>query len=290
MAQRTWCSPSEVSALLAGHSAAADTVVWAYCRMPNHVHLLAVPSVEDGLRQAFADANQRYARRVNACEGCHGHLWQERFGSCPVDGAHLWAAARYIELNPVRAHLAGTDDALVRVAPLLEAFGDWAAYLAEPEATAQVQTLRQRERTGRLAVTSSSASWRPAAAAASRPRSQDRGAGRGRRGYVYCLEHRRAATPAIRMQRRFSCVMGERGFILNCPRSPTRSPSTCAGGDGSLERRPGRSEAGLSQCRSHTVPDLLLSPVPRTLEATMMICLDNAVHDLQPLESRVDCR
>ncbi|MEO5349720.1 MAG: hypothetical protein H7836_08750, partial [Magnetococcus sp. YQC-3] len=32
-------------------------------------------------------------------------LWQERFASFPMDEAHLYVAARYVELNPVRARL-----------------------------------------------------------------------------------------------------------------------------------------------------------------------------------------
>ena len=34
-----------------------------------------------------------------------GHLWQNRFFSCAMDQAHLWAALRYVERNPVRAGL-----------------------------------------------------------------------------------------------------------------------------------------------------------------------------------------
>ena len=34
-----------------------------------------------------------------------GHLWQNRFCSCPLDESHLWAALRYVERNPVRAGL-----------------------------------------------------------------------------------------------------------------------------------------------------------------------------------------
>ncbi|MBF0400469.1 MAG: hypothetical protein HQL90_06840 [Magnetococcales bacterium] len=34
-----------------------------------------------------------------------GYLWQERFASFPMDEAHLYVAARYVELNPVRARL-----------------------------------------------------------------------------------------------------------------------------------------------------------------------------------------
>jgi len=32
--------------------------IWSYCLMPNHVHIIAVPSDEDGLRRTF-----RYVHR-----------------------------------------------------------------------------------------------------------------------------------------------------------------------------------------------------------------------------------
>ena len=59
--------------------------VWAYCLMPNHVHLIAVPPSEDGLRRAMGEAHRRYTRRVNFREGWRGHLWQGRFASYPLD-------------------------------------------------------------------------------------------------------------------------------------------------------------------------------------------------------------
>jgi len=34
--------------------------VWAYCLMPNHAHLIAVPKAEDGLRRAIGEAHRRY--------------------------------------------------------------------------------------------------------------------------------------------------------------------------------------------------------------------------------------
>lgn len=80
--------------------------VWAHCLMPNHVHLIAVPSTEDGFRRAIGEAHRRYTRRVNFREGWRGHLWQGRFASYPLDEAHLVAAARYVEQNPVKAGLA----------------------------------------------------------------------------------------------------------------------------------------------------------------------------------------
>src|SRR4030042_6340136 len=58
--------------------------VWAYCLMPNHVHLIAVPDSENGLRRAIGEAHRRYTRRINFREGWRGHLWQGRFGSFPM--------------------------------------------------------------------------------------------------------------------------------------------------------------------------------------------------------------
>ncbi len=55
--------------------------VWAYCLMPNHVHLIVVPDSEDGLRRALGETHRRYTRRINFREGWRGYLWQGRFGS-----------------------------------------------------------------------------------------------------------------------------------------------------------------------------------------------------------------
>ena len=92
-------------------------------------------------------------------------MWQGRYGAVAMDEPHLAAAARYVALNPVRArlvdraeawpwssaraHLAGRDDRLVEVRPLLDRFGDFAALLSggdDPEAT---RALRMAETTGR---------------------------------------------------------------------------------------------------------------------------------------------
>jgi putative transposase len=34
--------------------------IWAYCLTPNHVHLIAVPKNENGLRRAIGEARRRY--------------------------------------------------------------------------------------------------------------------------------------------------------------------------------------------------------------------------------------
>lgn len=75
------------------------------------MHLIAVPESEDGLRRAIGEAHWRYTRKVNFCEGWKGHLWQGRFASFLMDESYLFAAIRYVELNPVRAGLVETPDA-----------------------------------------------------------------------------------------------------------------------------------------------------------------------------------
>lgn len=137
--------------------------VWAYCLMPNHVHLVCVPEAEDSLARAVGEAHRRYARMVTFREGWRGRLFQERFASFPMDERHTYFAARYVEMNPVRArlarrprerkhssaraHLAGKDDRLVDAAALLGAVDDWAAYLAESEEAWDL--IRRHERSGR---------------------------------------------------------------------------------------------------------------------------------------------
>ena len=138
--------------------------IWAYCLMPNHVHLIAVPETQEGLARAIGEAHRRYTRRINFREGWRGHLWQERFASFPMDENYLLAAARYVEMNPVvsglvdkadkyrwssaHAHMEGKDDILVKALPLLKIAGDWHDFLEYPD-EAVTDRLRQHEKTGR---------------------------------------------------------------------------------------------------------------------------------------------
>jgi putative transposase len=154
------------SDLLAQSAEKAGAEIWCYCLMPNHVHIIIVPSDVDGLRRTFADTHRRYTGYINARNRWTGHLWQGRFGAVAMDEAHLAAAVRYVSLNPVRArlamrpqdwrwssvpaHLAEQDDALVRVAPILERYGRFAEFLGDPVADeAAWRALRMSETSGR---------------------------------------------------------------------------------------------------------------------------------------------
>lgn len=148
---REWCDTAGVE-------------IWAYCLMPNHVHLIAVPDSEESLARGIGEAHRRYTRHINFKKGWKGYLWQGRFASFPMDENYLLAACRYVELNPVRAklidwpgsfrwssakaHLEGKDDALVKVAPMLELVPDWAELLSSGD-QALFDEVRMHERTGR---------------------------------------------------------------------------------------------------------------------------------------------
>jgi len=151
--------------LVAAGCKAAGTEVWAYCLMPNHIHLILVPACEDGLRSALGEAHRRYTRMINFREKCRGHLWQERFHSFPMDETYLNICARYVELNPVRAglvakaedwawssagaHLAGKDDGLASVKPMLTCIPDWQGFLAAGVKDAELKTVHIHTITGR---------------------------------------------------------------------------------------------------------------------------------------------
>ncbi len=166
--QRTFFDSGDYAGYLdlllhAKQSASVD--IWAYCLMPNHVHFVAVPSREDGLRKLFAELHRRYTARINERHGWRGHLWQERFFSCVMDERHLLAAVRYVERNPVRAHLCaradewawssatahlnGIDDPIIDDIPMRELIDDWATYLRGQESDKMIGALRAHSRTGR---------------------------------------------------------------------------------------------------------------------------------------------
>jgi REP-associated tyrosine transposase len=150
---RHWCAKS-------------GTTVWAWCLMPNHVHLVLVPAAEDGLCAALAPTHRLYTAQINRRQGWSGHLWQSRFASFPMEEGHLHACLRYVELNPVRAGLAGrpedwvwssarahlglTADRLTDLAPMRTRIDDWRAFLDAGIDDAHREAIRIAERTGRL--------------------------------------------------------------------------------------------------------------------------------------------
>lgn len=76
-----WCKKEKVA-------------VWAYCLMPNHVHLVVVPEMERSLARTLGEVHRRYTRMINFRKDWRGFLWQGRFASFPLDDEYLYRVIR----------------------------------------------------------------------------------------------------------------------------------------------------------------------------------------------------
>ena len=143
--------------------------VLGWCLMRNHFHLIAVPHLPGSLACTLRPLLSEYSMRVNALHNqVRGHLWQSRFYSCALEGGHLWRALRYVELNPVRAHLTQSADvyewssaryhlglksppALLRMSPWNEHFSieTWREALQGTDETSDAGELRRCTGRGR---------------------------------------------------------------------------------------------------------------------------------------------
>ena len=153
--------------LLSKYSREEGVAFWAWNLMGNHVHLLGVPQDEKSLARAFGEAHRRYTRMINFRENKRGHLFQERFFSCPIEkDGHLLTVGRYIEMNSVRAGLVDSpekwpwssaaynmelrdSDPLMTERPLADLAGPWASILAEEVTPEEKNALELHLRTGR---------------------------------------------------------------------------------------------------------------------------------------------
>lgn len=80
--------------------------VYAYCLMPNHVHILGEIKNPPFLSKFMHDLNRVYTQYFNSKHEKVGHLWQGRFKSMiVVRDQYLIDCMNYIELNPLRAGL-----------------------------------------------------------------------------------------------------------------------------------------------------------------------------------------
>jgi len=141
--------------------------IWGYCLMSNHVHLLGVPEHEESLGLAIGRAHMKYARHANRRQQWWGHLWANRFYSTPLDEGHCWTALKYIECNPLRAHLVqlpweypwssarahvlGNPHPVLKPCTLVSSIApgeSWGAWLSEVEDETALTQLRTNTYTG----------------------------------------------------------------------------------------------------------------------------------------------
>ena len=138
---------------------------WAYCLMPNHIHLIAVPINKESMNLTIREAHKKFTWQINLQNDWRGTLWQGRYYSFPLGQDHLYRAVRYVENNPVRAgletfaedypwssapsHVLGKPDALLSPCPVQKPGKDWAAYLREKEEDDELKEIRRHIMTGR---------------------------------------------------------------------------------------------------------------------------------------------
>ena len=143
--------------------------VIAYCLMDTHVHHMVVPSERTSLERVFRPLHSEYASRVNKLHGWSGHLWQNRYFSCLLEGCHFETALRYIELNPVRAGMVSSAEnyqwssaqsrVLVRKDPLItnderwvkrieNVTSDWSSWLKKGLRDEDIELIRRKTQQG----------------------------------------------------------------------------------------------------------------------------------------------
>ena len=86
----------------------APTRICAYCWMPNHWHFVLWPQHDGDLSRFMQRMANMHTQRWQRAKGCvgHGHLYQGRFKSFPVESDdHFYAVVRYVERNALRAGL-----------------------------------------------------------------------------------------------------------------------------------------------------------------------------------------
>ncbi|MGK5061002.1 transposase [Janthinobacterium sp. LB3P112] len=85
-------------------------VVHSFCQMSNHYHLL-VQTVDANLSQGMRQLNGVYTQHFNRRHKLVGHVLQGRYKAILVQKEnYLLELARYIVLNPVRAHMVTSPD------------------------------------------------------------------------------------------------------------------------------------------------------------------------------------
>ena len=92
-------------ALLGKNASSAELDILGYCLMTNHVPLIVVPRKRDSMATPFRRVHGSYSQWLNIRLRRTGHLWQNRFFSCPLGPSNVADAMRYVEFNPVRAEM-----------------------------------------------------------------------------------------------------------------------------------------------------------------------------------------
>ena len=92
--------------LLANNSQKYSTAVIAYCLMPNHYHLVLLPTEGGSVSKTLQTTFNSYVQAMNKNYKLSGSLFQGKTKSIIVDSDEYPVnLVRYIHLNPVKANL-----------------------------------------------------------------------------------------------------------------------------------------------------------------------------------------
>ena len=112
--QKTFLNESDYQAYLerlGRYRKRLAVTVYAYCLMPNHVHLL-VETGSQPLSRFMQGLQQSYTQYFNRKHHKVGHLFQGRYKAIVCDkDEYLLGLVRYIHLNPIRANMVQKLDA-----------------------------------------------------------------------------------------------------------------------------------------------------------------------------------
>jgi putative transposase len=151
-------------ALLSEQARSSGVATWAWCLMPNHVHLMLVPPTPDACagrcrRRIGAIRGWSISARAGAaiCGRAALHpvpwtrrmRWRRRAMSSSIPCGRAWSRGQRIgRSRALGAHLTGHSDGLTRIGALGNPPEDWPDFLAEGLDDAAPQTMRRGERTG----------------------------------------------------------------------------------------------------------------------------------------------
>jgi REP element-mobilizing transposase RayT len=89
-----------------GHYLDKKALIYAYCLLPNHFHLLVRVVTDDFIQSGLQPFFGAYVKAVNHDQNRVGPLFQGRFQAKLInDDAQLLDCVRYIHRNPVEAGL-----------------------------------------------------------------------------------------------------------------------------------------------------------------------------------------
>lgn len=144
-----------------------DIVLFAYCLMQNHWHLLLSPRRDGVLSDFMHWVTTTHARRWQSFHRLDGQgaVYQGRFKAVPVcDDQHFLWVCRYIERNPLRAGLVGSAadwrwSSLGQRLRLIDspsltpwpvpAPSDWSAYVDAVQTVAELEAVRSAINSGK---------------------------------------------------------------------------------------------------------------------------------------------